>query len=204
MDQLVLRFSFLPRTKRQMEASFDEWGGVVKEWHPETRPFLVFGTRSGTRKQGRVVTMPAAAGQLLYYCGCNTAGRPLKLFGLAWRSTSGDLVAKPLPRETVARAVFEAGGHQEPADDTASTIEQITRVDSADPQAFQELWSITVSYMEAHLLAGAPVPEPTASLDKLATEMTAVLDAHGRAWPQYRDVLCAAAENLREWLALPP
>ena len=164
-----------------MEASFDEWGGVVKEWHPETRPFLVFGTRSGTRKQGRVVTMPAAAGQLLYYCGCNTAGRPLKLFGLAWRSPSGDLVAKPLPRETVARVVFEAGGHQEPADDTASTIEQITRVDIADPQAFQELWRIVVCYMEVHLLAGAPLPAPGTLQDELAAELKAVLNAHSRA-----------------------
>jgi len=188
MDTRLLRFNFPPQTKKQTASGHDEWGGVVKDWPVDERPNLVFGDRAGTRKQGRVVTMQAEPGHLLYYCGFDTSGRRLKLFGLAWRCPDGSLVAQALPREMVARAVFEAGGHQEPADDTARTVECIARVDlETDPQqALQELCSITARYMEAHLLVGAPVFKPDANPDEFAIQTVEALVNHSLAWPPYR------------------
>jgi hypothetical protein len=147
------------------------------------------------------VTMQAEPGQLLYYCGCTTSGRPLKLFGLAWRCPDGNLVAQALPRDMVARAVFDAGGHQGPADDTARALESIARVDlETDPlRGFQELCRITGSYMEAHLLTCAPVFTPDATPDEFAAQTVETLVNHSLAWPSYREVLLAAADRFGEW-----
>lgn len=202
MDTWLLRFNFPPQTKKQAVYGHNEWGGVVQDWPADEPPFLLFGDRAGTRKQGRVVTMQAEPGQLLYYCGCTTTGRPLKLFGLAWRCPDGSLVAQALPRELVARAVFEAGGHQEPADDTAQALESIARVDldETDPlRGFQELCSITASYMETHLLVGAPVFEPDANPDEFAVKTVETLVNHSLTWPSFREVLLAAVDRFSEW-----
>lgn len=201
MDARLLRFDFPPQTKKQAVYGHNEWGGVVQDWPADKPPFLLFGERAGTRKQGRVVTMQAEPGQLLYYCGCTSTGRPLKLFGLAWRCPDGSLVAQALPREMVARAVFEAGGHQEPVDDTGRALESIARVDlKTDPlDGFQDLCRITASYMEAHLLVGAPVFKPDESPDELAVQTVEALVSHSLAWPYYREVLIAAADRFGEW-----
>lgn len=201
MATRLLRFHFLPQPKGRVGPAFQEWGGVIEEWPAEGRLSLRFGERQGTPRQGRTVTMLAEPGQLLYFAGCNEKGQVRKWFGLAWRCPDGTLVSQVLPGDVVARDLFEAGGYQEPADDTAATLESIATVDLVtDPQrGFQDLCSITSHYMEAHLLIGAPVFPPDANPDDFAPQTVEAIVNHSMAWPSYREVLLAAAERFGEW-----
>jgi hypothetical protein len=201
MGTRLLRFHFLQQPKGRTGPAYEEWGGVVEAWPAEGRLSLRFGERQGTPRQGRTVTMLAEPGQLLYAAGCNEKGQFRKWFALAWRCPDGTLVSQGLPADIVAQDLFEAGGHQEPANDTDATLESIARLDLAAElsRGFQDLCRITGDYMESHLLIGAPVFTSDARPDDFAVQTVETLVNHSTAWPAYREVLLRAAEKFDEW-----
>jgi hypothetical protein len=205
MGTRLLRFHFLPQPKGRAGPAFEEWGAVVEGWVDAGRLPRRFGDRQGVPTKGRIVTMQAEPGQLLYQGGCNEKGAFRKWFGLAWRCPDGTLVSQPLAPELAAREIFLAGGHQEPADDTASTLDSIAKVDlmTAPLRGFQELCGITGRYMESHLLVGAPVFTPGTNPYDFAVQTVETLVNHSMAWPPYREVLLAAAERFGEWHRAP-
>jgi len=202
----TLYFRFQPQSRVVIDKRLDEWGGVVLDLPPNGRAKLKFGVRSGHRTHGRVVTLQAMAGQLLYSCRYLDNGDELRLFGLAWRDQDGNLVDRPIAREASPQSLFLAGGYREPEGDESTTLERITQLDMvSNPRAFEELCSITAHYMNAHLLVSPPKLDPAAFPDdNFAAGVIRTLKAHCSAWPQYERTLQAAAKKLDEWLRIPP
>jgi hypothetical protein len=200
----TLYFYFAPRTPKGMKNQRDVWGGIVRGWLSDGKPDVDFGLKSGQKRAGQVITVQAHVGQLIYSGRITSNGTYEKKYGLAWRNHDGKLVACDLSDQRKAQAIHNAGGYNEPEGDCAAAISRIARINvAASPRAFEELCNATTSYMEAHLLAGAPKVDGTASSNELCKMFLEILAKHSSNWPNFQDVLQVAEQKFREWDELP-
>lgn len=178
--------------KRLPCSRLEAWGGPVISWDVDSAPKIARGSwqPDGRGKGfGGSMICDAEPGQLLLF-GCQRYRGRFTSFGLAWRHFDGELIAQPLlnGRET-AWPIFLAGGYQEPDRDAEVTKAAIAiAADNGDVMALTEAVG---TYMENHLLTGAPVRSDLTR--ELGPGVAQRLECQASAWPEYRDVLIAAA-----------
>jgi len=202
MNEYELRFLCPPQTPAQIRRQCDEWGGVVTGWTEQGSAWIdVYAKRTQTRKKGRILISTARPGQLTYRNLFSDSGSESFEYGLAWRREDHVLVAQALFSWLDKRDVLSAGGYQEPTDDAQTTITKIqAAMQTPDSQAALVKLSAAVgAYMESHLLLGAPVIPAAELQDEFATNMARTLVKQSSAWPEYCDVLLAAAEGFARW-----